>query len=244
MAKLVRPCRVRQQPPEVRCWILDGPARALRFVVRERHREIRGKPQDHVFELSEPRDEGAGLVGELGVFALVVGVASGECSQVVVADLLQRGFVEAVGATITGLVGGAVGFQQGVGHRLRPIVCRPGRHRRSTADRAADELRTSGDPSAGRSPSASHPNYPDMVPIIEEVTAAWLRLLRRAGGKSRHPPPRPGGLPARIALRGGASDSTVWMTGHRPAPPRRPPIRRTQVDHQQPQYTNLFNPAG
>jgi hypothetical protein len=99
---------------------LDGPARALRFIVRERHREIRGKPQDHVFEPSEPRDEGAGLVGELGVFALVVGVASGECSQVVVADLLQRGFVEAVGATITGLVGGAVGFQQGVGHRLRP----------------------------------------------------------------------------------------------------------------------------
>jgi len=34
--------------------------------------------------------------------------------------LLQRGFVEAVGATITGLVGGAVGFPQGVGHRLRP----------------------------------------------------------------------------------------------------------------------------
>ena len=24
MAKSVRPCRVRQQPPEVRCWILTG----------------------------------------------------------------------------------------------------------------------------------------------------------------------------------------------------------------------------
>jgi hypothetical protein len=85
---------------------LDGPARALRFIVRERHREIRGKPQDHVFEPSEPRDEGAGLVGELGVFALVVGVASGECSQVVVADLLQRGFVEGSYSAVAAHLGG------------------------------------------------------------------------------------------------------------------------------------------
>jgi hypothetical protein len=32
MAKSVRPCRVGQQPPEVRCWIFDGPACSLGFV--------------------------------------------------------------------------------------------------------------------------------------------------------------------------------------------------------------------
>ena len=43
------------------------------------------------------------LVGERGVFALFVGVASGQRAQVVVADLSECGLVEAVGAAFAGL---------------------------------------------------------------------------------------------------------------------------------------------
>jgi hypothetical protein len=51
---------------------------------------------------TKPCDEGACFVGESGVFALVFGLASGERTQVVVTDLLECCFVEAVGAVLAG----------------------------------------------------------------------------------------------------------------------------------------------
>jgi hypothetical protein len=54
------------------------------------------------------------------VFAVVVGVASGECAQVVVADLFEDNRVELVGAGSAGLVCALVGVEQGVGHGLGP----------------------------------------------------------------------------------------------------------------------------
>jgi hypothetical protein len=51
---------------------------------------------------------------------VVVGVAFGECAQVVVADLVQDSRIELVGTSGAGLVCDLVGLQQGVGHGLGP----------------------------------------------------------------------------------------------------------------------------
>ena len=120
MAKSVSPCRVRQAPPEVRCWILTGlTARLASLLVKGTERSV-ANLRIMSSNRRKPGDQGSCFVSEAGVQAVVIGVAAGECAVVVVADLFEGGFIEGFGAAVAGLDGGVVGVGQGGGHRGGP----------------------------------------------------------------------------------------------------------------------------
>lgn len=99
---------------------LDATDGSLGFIVGEGHRQVGGKPQDHVLVSAEPGDQGSRVGGKAGTFALVIGLSSGERAMVAVTQTPQRFTVKGVGTLCAGLACGLVGVDQGVGHRDRP----------------------------------------------------------------------------------------------------------------------------
>ena len=117
MAKSVSPCRVRQQPPDVRCWTLTGRTALSAHVVSEGDRQVGGESENHVLESLEPGkaadiveemspDEAADILSELEEetkkLALALAESLGRRDDV--ATLSTRGRAELPGALLAPVV--------------------------------------------------------------------------------------------------------------------------------------------
>ena len=67
MTNSVRPVRVRQHPPEVRCWIFTGRRSRSAWLFVQGMAKSVVEPQDHVLVAVKPANQGAGLPGEFTV---------------------------------------------------------------------------------------------------------------------------------------------------------------------------------
>jgi hypothetical protein len=122
MAKSASSSRVRQQPPEVRCWTLTGLMSRPAWLLGEPDGQIGGELQDHVLVVAEAAGQPQAAHGGLGVAVLVAGDALGDGAAVPGGDPGQLIVAEAMPAR------DASGGGCGAGTRSRSAMdwARPG----------------------------------------------------------------------------------------------------------------------